>query len=121
MPVKEGNVELITLPEPEVPWWLSLLPTIAIIAIFALFWFFFIQQAQGGGGGAGKAMSFGKSKAKMSTEKDKTVTFADVAGADEEKEELQEVVDFLKDLKSMLILELEIPKGVFACRTAGYR
>ncbi len=117
-PLSRGEFELITKPEPTTPWWISLLPTIAIIAIFILFWFFFIQQAQGAGG-AGKAAQFGKSRARMSTDKDKVVTFADVAGADEEKEELQEIVDFLKKPQKYVEIGARIPKGVLLIGPPG--
>jgi cell division protease FtsH len=73
-----------------------------------LFFFFFLRQLQSGGG---KAMSFGKSKAKMLTENDKRMTFVDVAGVEEAKEELVEIVDFLKDPKKYTTLGGKIPKG----------
>lgn len=73
-----------------------------------LFFFFFLRQLQSGGG---KAMSFGKSKAKMLTENDKRITFVDVAGVEEAKEELVEIVDFLKDPKKYTTLGGKIPKG----------
>ena len=117
-PLSKGEFELVTLPEPQTPWWVSLLPTIAIIAIFVLFWFFFIQQAQGGGG-AGKAAQFGKSRARMSTDKDKIFTFADIAGVDEEKEELREIVDFLKKPQKYIEIGARIPKGVLLVGPPG--
>lgn len=117
-PLDRGEIEYETKPEPTTPWWISLLPTLAIIAIFVLFWFFFIQQAQGAGG-AGKAAQFGKSKARMSTSKDKLVTFADVAGADEEKEELHEIVDFLKKPQKYVEIGARIPKGVLLVGPPG--
>ncbi len=78
-----------------------------MIILFVLF-YFFLKQLQSGGG---KAMSFGKSKAKMLTENDKRVTFADVAGVEEAKEELVEIVDFLKEPKKYTALGGKIPKG----------
>jgi cell division protease FtsH len=76
------------------PWWVAILPTVGLIVIFILFWVFFLQQSQGGGGS--RVMSFGKSRAKMTVDDKKKITFEDVAGADEEKEELKEIVEFLK-------------------------
>ncbi len=94
---------------PESPWWVGLLTTmLPIIVIVALF-FFMMQQSQGGGN---RVMQFGKSKARLVGEEKKKVTFADVAGADEVKEELQEVVEFLKFPKKFNELGAKIPTGV---------
>ncbi len=98
----------------------SLLSTIFVnwfpmILLFVIF-FFFLRQMQSGGG---KAMSFGKSKAKMLSENDKKVTFADVAGVEESKEELVEIVDFLKDPKKYTRLGGKIPKGVMLVGSPG--
>ena len=98
------------------PWWLSLLPTLIMIILFVVFWFFIIQQSQGGGN---KAMSFGKSKAKLMTDEDKKKSFADVAGAVEEKEELEEIVEFLKAPAKFLKLGARIPKGVLLIGPPG--
>lgn len=80
-------------PPPKPQWWMGLLTTMLPILVIVLLFFFMMQQSQGGGN---RVMQFGKSKAKLIGEDKKKVTFADVAGADEVKEELQEVVEFLK-------------------------
>ncbi len=105
-------------PEAKAPWWLTILPTIIIVALFVLFWVFFIQQSQGGGGG-NRVMSFGKSKAKLASEGKIKVKFDDVAGADEEKEDLMEIVDFLKEPKRFVELGARIPKGVLLIGPPG--
>ena len=89
---------------------LSLLTPFGILIIFFIFWFMLMSRGQGAGG---KSMSFGKSKAKLINETDKhKVTFNDVAGVDEEKEELQEIVEFLKNPKKFTDMGARIPKGV---------
>ena len=96
--------------------WSNFLVTlIPFILIFVLF-FFLMNQAQGGGG---KVMNFGKSKAKLYNEEKKKVTFQDVAGADEEKQELIEVVDFLKDPRKFNLVGARIPKGVLLVGPPG--
>jgi len=106
------------MPPTETPWWVSLLPTIAIVVIFILFWVFFLNQA--GSGGGGKVMSFGKSRAKLSNGNEKNkITFNDVAGVDEEKEELQEIVEFLKYPKKFVDMGARIPKGVLLVGPPG--
>ena len=102
---------------PSPPWWVSILPTVGFIVVVILFWVFFVQQSQGGGGN--RVMSFGKSKAKMSTDEKRKITFNDVAGADEEKEELQEIVEFLKQPKKFVELGARIPKGVLLVGPPG--
>ncbi len=111
----DGTLSLETPAPQTMPWWLSLLPTILTIGIFVLFWFVFMRQAQGGG----KMMSFAKSNAKMAQKGDTHVTFRDVAGADEEKEELAEIVEFLRDSSRFIELGARIPKGVLLVGPPG--
>jgi cell division protease FtsH len=116
-PTKTDVKESYALPT-NVPLWLSYLPTILIVLMMIVFWVMFMQQAQGGGGGKG-VMNFGKSKAKMAAPDKLKVTFDDVAGADEEKEELAEIVDFLKQPKKYLEVGARIPKGVLLVGPPG--
>lgn len=100
--------------------WVQMIPTLLLMGVmFFAVWFIFMQQSQGGGGGNRGVMNFGKSKAKMATPDKKKVTFNDVAGADEEKEELAEIVDFLKQPKRYLELGARIPKGVLLVGPPG--
>ncbi|RIM72574.1 ATP-dependent zinc metalloprotease FtsH, partial [Staphylococcus arlettae] len=96
----------------------SILTTLIPVLIIALLFIFFLSQAQGGGGG-GRMMNFGKSKAKMYDSQKKRVRFSDVAGADEEKQELVEIVDFLKDNKQFKQMGSRIPKGVLLVGPPG--
>ncbi len=112
-------IEKYSVVQPyQPPWWVAILPTIGFVIILILIWFFFIQQSQGGGGG-NRVMSFGKSRAKLSVDDKKKVTFVDVAGADEEKEELAEIVEFLKAPKKFVELGARIPKGVLLVGPPG--
>ncbi|SDY10004.1 ATP-dependent zinc metalloprotease FtsH [Eubacterium barkeri] len=96
-------------------WWVSLIPSGILIIMLVVFLVMMSQQT----GGGGKVMSFGKSKARMHTDADKKVTFANVAGADEEKEELAEIVDFLKAPERYNRLGARIPKGVLLVGPPG--
>ncbi len=98
-------------------WLMNLLPSILMIGILVVFWIFFMRKMNTSMG-ADKTMGFGKSKAKKSDQRKKT-TFADVAGADEEKEEMSEIVDFLKDPKKFNDMGARIPKGVLLVGPPG--
>jgi cell division protease FtsH len=103
--------------EREATFWATMLIQIVpLILIFGIFWFFLFRQMQGGNN---KAMSFGKSRARLVNHSDKVVTFEDVAGVDEAKEELQEIIEFLKDPKKFSRLGGKIPKGVLLVGPPG--
>ena len=100
----------------KTPWYLAIIPyVLPMVLIFAMWWFIMRQQT----GGGGKVMNFGKSRANMSDPSKNKIRFADVAGADEEKEELQEIVDFLKNPKNYMDLGARIPKGVLLVGPPG--
>ena len=114
--LRQKGVEIRAKPEDESPWYMSILvswfPMLLLIGV----WIFFMRQMQVGGG---KAMSFGKSRARLLNENAKKVTFDDVAGIDEAKDELQEIVEFLKDPKKFTRLGGRIPKGVLLVGAPG--
>ena len=115
--MEEGKLTVKSDEPKETPWIVTLLPTIIMVVILIVFWFVFMNQGQGGGG---KVMSFGKSRAKLHKEDDlRKITFADVAGLEEEKEELEEVVDFLKNPKKYNNLGARIPKGILLVGPPG--
>lgn len=117
--VETGEIVIEGEPVPATPFWVQILPTVGMLVLLGVLWFVFMKQSQGGG--AGKAMSFGKSKAKLHKEEDpsKKITFDDVAGLDEEKEELSEIVDFLKTPSKFVNLGARIPKGVLLVGPPG--
>ena len=114
--LRSKGVRIAAKPVEDSPWYMTILiswfPMILLIGV----WIFFMRQMQSGGG---KAMAFGKSRAKLMTDKSKKITFADVAGIDEAKGELQEVIDFLKDPKKFTRLGGRIPKGLLLVGQPG--
>ena len=113
----EGKLQLTGAPKPTTPWFFEILPSLFMLFFVLILWFVFMNQSQGGGG---KVMNFGKSKAKVHKDDEKTrVTFKDVAGLNEEKEDLQEVVDFLKNPKKYIDLGARIPKGILMVGPPG--
>ena len=105
-------------PPVTIPWWYEFLPYLIMLVLMGAFWFFMLRAQTGGGAGKG-VMNFGRSHARMQDGKQNKVTFADVAGADEEKEELQEMVDFLKNPRNYTELGARIPKGVLLVGPPG--
>lgn len=116
--MEEGSLDTLNSDKPlKTPWYVTLLPTIIMLGALVLFWFLIMNQGAGGGG---KVMQFGKSRARLHKENDgKKVTFDEVAGLDEEKEELAEVVDFLKNPKKYRDLGARIPKGILLVGPPG--
>ena len=113
----EEDVDYETLGVPKESWFMTTgFPT--LITVGAVFFIFMMMNRQGGGAGA-KAMNFGKSRAKLSTDKDRKITFDQVAGLQEEKEELEEIVDFLKSPKKYIQVGARIPKGVLLVGPPG--
>ncbi len=114
--LRDKGVRIAAKPTDESPWYMTVLvswfPTLLLIGV----WIFFMRQMQSGGG---KAMAFGKSRARLMNEKTKRVTFDDVAGIDEAKTELKEIVEFLRDPKKFTRLGGRIPKGVLLVGPPG--
>jgi cell division protease FtsH len=111
------GVAVVAEPTPPPPWWLSVIPNLLItILLFVGLWVFFMQQVQGGNN---RAMSFGKSRARLHSEDRHKINFGDVAGLNEAKQELQEIVEFLKQPKKFVDLGAKIPKGVLLVGPPG--
>ncbi len=114
--LKEKGVRISAKPAEDSPWYMTVLVSWLPMLLLIGVWIFFMRQMQGGGG---KAMAFGKSRARLVTDKSKKVTFADVAGIEEAKAELQEVIDFLRDPKKYTRLGGRIPKGLLLVGSPG--
>ena len=107
--LKDSDVNVVAKPPEQPSWWMSALASIVPVLILVVVFFFFMQQTQGGGS---RVMNFGKSHAKMHGEGKVKVSFKDVAGADEAKEELSEIVEFLRNPAKYNAIGAKIPKGV---------
>jgi len=114
--LKEKDVKISAKPEEESPWYMTILVSWFPMVLLIGFWIFFMRQMQAGGT---KAMSFGKARAKLLTDTKQKVTFVDVAGIEESKEELQEIIEFLRDPKKFTKLGGRIPKGVLLVGPPG--
>ncbi|HZV46877.1 MAG TPA: ATP-dependent zinc metalloprotease FtsH [Thermodesulfovibrionales bacterium] len=114
--LRDQNVKITVKPEEQNPWYWNLFFSWGPIIFLVVIWIFFMRQMQTGGN---KALSFGKAKAKLVSEKSVKITFADVAGIEEAKAEVQEIIDFLKDPQKFQKLGGKIPKGVLLVGAPG--
>jgi len=114
--LNDKKVEITAKPKDDSPWYTTLLVSWLPMLVLVGIWIFFMRQMQAGGG---KAMSFGKSRARLMTENTVKVTFNDVAGIEEAKQEVSEIIDFLKDPKKFTRLGGRIPKGVLLVGAPG--
>ena len=114
--LRKKGVRIIVKPADSNPWYMNALLSWLPMLLFIGVWIFFMRQMQGGGA---KALTFGKSRARLLSEKQNKETFADVAGVDEAKEELQEIIEFLKNPQKFQKLGGRIPKGVLLVGPPG--
>ncbi len=115
---EKGIIKDYEISQPQTNWWAALIPYVIMFGLIILFWYIMMNKANGGGGanGIGK---FGKARTRLGSEEKNKKTFRDVAGADEEKEELAEIVDFLRDPKAFTGMGARIPKGVLLVGPPG--
>ncbi len=113
--IDSGELTVDTQTPAAMPWWLSLLSPLVIFIVLGIFWSLMMNKSQGGG----KIMNFGKSRAKVAGSDAKKITFKDVAGVEEEKEDLAEIVEFLKDSKRFTDIGARVPKGVLLVGPPG--
>ena len=114
--MKDGTLTKVDYITTTIPWWAQFLPYLILVVLIGAFWYFMMNKQSGGGAGP---MQFGKARAKLAQDGKNKVTFNDVAGADEEKAELQEIVEFLKNPQKLVQIGARIPKGVLLVGPPG--
>ena len=114
--MKDGTLTKVDYITTTIPWWAQFLPYLILVVLIGAFWYFMMNKQSGGGAGP---MQFGKARAKLAQDGKNKLTFNDVAGADEEKAELQEIVEFLKNPQKFVQIGARIPKGVLLVGPPG--
>ena len=114
--MKDGTLTKVDYITTTIPWWAQFLPYLILVVLIGAFWYFMMNKQSGGGAGP---MQFGKARAKLAQDGKNKVTFNDVAGADEEKAELQEIVEFLKNPQKFVQIGARIPQGVLLVGPPG--
>lgn len=115
-PVESGKIKYISKPEEKTPWYITMIPTVIMIVVMGFFMYFLYTRVQGANSGMN---NFSKSRAILNENKDNSITFKDVAGLKEEKEELTEIVDFLRNPQRFIKMGARIPKGVLMVGPPG--